>query len=281
MPRTIRMVIAYDGTDFHGWQRQANARAVQEVVQDVVRRVAGEPVNVVGASRTDTGVHALGQVAHVVTDTRVPTDNLRRAVNHRLPDDIAIVHAEDAPDGFHAIGWARNKLYRYRVFNAERRPLERGVARFAWHFPFALDLDRLRDAAARLVGRHDFAGFASQGSPRSTTVRTVSRLHVRRRLDEVQFDVEGDGFLYNQVRNMVGTLIEIGRGHWPAEQIDAILASADRRDAGPTAPALGLCLRWIRYPRLWPLEAVREPPPKHAVAAVEQEQAVEDEELCE
>jgi tRNA pseudouridine38-40 synthase len=247
MERTIRFTIAYDGTGFHGWQRQLGVRTVQEELENVLQRILRHPLSTNGASRTDAGVHARGQVASVITTATIPVENLRRAIGHHLPPDMALVHAAEVPASFHPARNAAGKLYRYRMFNAQHRPVESLEGRFAWHVWYPLDLDRLRAAAAEMTGTHDFAGFASQGSPRATTVRTVRRIHIRRRYDEVLIDVEGDGFLYNQVRNMVGTLFEIGRGHWEPERVREIIATGDRRLAGPTAPAHGLCLQWVRY----------------------------------
>ncbi|MCK4341321.1 MAG: tRNA pseudouridine(38-40) synthase TruA [Phycisphaerae bacterium] len=247
MERNIKLVLAYDGTDFHGWQSQAGVRTVQAEVEAVLRRVLRHPLHVQGASRTDAGVHARGQVASVLTTSPIPVENLLRAVGHHLPPDVALVHVAEAEPEFHPSLDALGKLYRYRIFNAVRRPVEVLAGRFAWHVWYPLDLDRMRAAAARLVGTHDFAAFASQGSPRASTVRTVRRIGIRRRVDEVLIDVEGDGFLYNQVRNMVGTLYEVGRGRWPPERIGEILASRSRNQAGLTAPPHGLCLQWVRY----------------------------------
>ncbi|RMF77115.1 MAG: tRNA pseudouridine(38-40) synthase TruA [Planctomycetota bacterium] len=248
MSRVIKLTIAYDGSRFHGWQRQAGVRTVQEEVETVARRVLRDPVDVVGASRTDAGVHAAGQVAHVVTSTPMPTDRARRALADRLPDDVTIVHAVDVPRGFHASRDALGKLYRYRIAADGRKPVERLRQNHVWRLTVPLDLARMRVAARRMVGTHDFAGFANAGSPRETTVRTVRRVTIRRVGLECWIDVEGDGFLYNQIRIMVGTLVEIGRGHWPTERVDEILETRDRRRAGPTAPPEGLCLQWIRYP---------------------------------
>ena len=247
MERNIKLVLAYDGTDFHGWQRQADVRTVQEEVEKTLMRILRHPLHVKGASRTDAGVHARGQVANVRTTATIPVPNLLRAIGHHLPPDIALVHVEQVSASFHSALCAVGKLYRYRIFNAESRPVERFVNRNAWHVWYPLDLERLRAGGAEMVGEHDFAGFASQGSPRATTVRTVSRVGVRRRGPEVLIDVEGTGFLYNQVRNMVGTLFEIGRGRWEPSRVRAILDSGDRGLAGLTAPAHGLCLQWVRY----------------------------------
>lgn len=244
-PRTLRLTLAYDGSAFHGWQRQPGWRTVQETVEMVARRVLRDHVHVVGASRTDAGVHARGQAAHVVTTSTVPLARLLPAIGYRLPPDVTLLRVAAAPDGFHATRDARGKLYRYRIWNSRRGP---GLfASETWHVYYPLDLERMQDAGRRLVGTHDFAAFANRGSPRETTVRTVMRLTVQRAFEEVCIDVEGDGFLYNQVRIMVGTLVEIGRGHWPPERVEALLTARDRGQAGPTAPPQGLCLQWVRY----------------------------------
>ncbi|MBL8878982.1 MAG: tRNA pseudouridine(38-40) synthase TruA [Phycisphaerales bacterium] len=248
-PRRFRMVLAYDGTDFSGWQRQIGVRTVQQQVEHTIARIVWHHMTVTGASRTDAGVHARGQVAHFDTSCDIPDDRLRYVIGARLPEDITLVDFRRAEPRFHAIRDAVAKLYCYRVFvstpNATRSLANRG----AWHVWHPLDLDALRDAAGRLVGRHDFNGFAGRGSPRENTVRTIHRFDIRRRFEELHFEVCGDGFLFKQVRNMVGTLVEIGRGHWRPERIDEILSSCDRMRAGPTAPPQGLCLEWIRYPR--------------------------------
>lgn len=248
-PRTLRLTLAYDGGGFHGWQRQPSVRTVQQEVEHAIASVLREPVAVVGASRTDAGVHAAGQVAHLRTSSTLPLERLRRAIGDRLPDDVTLVDLADAHPAFHATHDAIGKLYRYRIFNSPRRPCEAQSQRTHWHVWHPLDLDRMRQAGAYLVGTHDFSAFASSGSERSSTVRTVWSVEPTARFDEVRIDVAGDGFLYNQVRNMVGTLYEVGRGHWPPQRVAEILASRDRRTAGPTAPAHGLCLQWVKYPR--------------------------------
>ena len=246
--RKFRLVLAYDGTDFHGWQRQAGVRTVQAEVEQVLRHILRHPLHVDGASRTDAGVHARGQVASVLTSSPIPLSNFRRALAHHLPPDIALVHGDEVCLEFHPSFAARGKLYRYRIHNTRQRPVELLRQRQTWHVWYPMDLDRLRAAAASVLGTHDFSAFASQGStPRRTTVRTIERLDICRRGDELLFDVAGDGFLYNQVRNMVGTLYEIGRGHWEPERMAAILASGNRAQASITAPPQGLCLQWVRY----------------------------------
>ena len=249
MARRLRLTIAYDGTDFHGWQRQAGVRTVQEEVESTLRRVANEPLNLVAASRTDTGVHARGQTAHIDLEGPIPANNLLRAVNHRLPRDVVIRSVRPTAPDFHATRWAQRKLYRYRIWSGYTRPSDPRRERYVWHYRFPLELEPMRAAAAAWVGTHDFVSFATQGSPRLTTVRTISQIAVRQVAGEFEVDIIGDGFLYNQVRNMVGTLVEFGRGHWQVPRAAEILAAKDRSAASSTAPPQGLCLEWIRYPR--------------------------------
>lgn len=241
------LTIAYDGTDFHGWQRQPGVRTVQGVIEDVARRVLREPLTVVGASRTDAGVHAVGQAAHLALARDLPAAAVQRALALRLPADVTVAAVEAVGAVFHATRDARSKQYCYRIYADRARPVEQLAQRFAWHVWWPLDTERMRAAAELLIGRHDFVAFAGAGSPRLSTVRSVTRLDVRRVEREVRIEIEGDGFLYNQVRNMVGTLVEIGRGHWPPQHAGEILAARDRRLAGPTAPPHGLCLMWVRY----------------------------------
>jgi tRNA pseudouridine38-40 synthase len=241
------MVLAYDGTDFHGWQRQPELRTVQGELEGVVRRVVREEIQVIGSGRTDAGVHAAGQVANFVTGSTVPVDSLMRAIGSRLAEDMAMVRLSEVPLTFHATQSAVSKLYRYRIYASTSRPVENLAQRYTYHFWRELDLAAVREAAGHFVGRQDFAAMASKGSERETTVRTVFRCDARRQGREVWIDVEGGGFLYNQVRNMVGTLLEVGRGHWPPQRVAEILVGRDRQSAGPTAPARGLCLQWVRY----------------------------------
>ncbi|MHC4445139.1 MAG: tRNA pseudouridine(38-40) synthase TruA [Planctomycetota bacterium] len=247
MQRNIRLLLAYEGTDFHGWQKQPGLRTVQEVVEQAVRRVVRHQVTILGSGRTDAGVHARGQVANFESTSVIPCKNICRAVGSRLPKDISLYHVCDVPLGFRSSQDAVSKLYRYTVYNDPHRPVENHRQRYVYHFWQPLDVEKMREAASYFIGEQDFAAFASQGHKRESTVRTVMRCEVHRWFNEIHIDVEGSGFLYNQVRNMVGTLIEVGRGHWEPGIINDILASGDRSNAGPTAPARGLCLQWVRY----------------------------------
>lgn len=245
-----KLTIAYDGTNFHGWQKQEPPdgkplRTVQGIVESTVIRTLGQPVNLVGASRTDAGVHALGQVAQFDAATRIPTERLAEAINSRLPVDVEVRHACVASPDFQAISGATSKQYRYRIFNATRRPL--GMRHMVWHCWWDLDVPAMQTAAAKLVGTHDFAGFAAANHGRTSTIRTIFDCHIEQADDEVQIVVSGSGFLYNMVRIISGTLMEVGRGRFGPDVIDRVLASCDRTQAGITLPPQGLWLEWIRY----------------------------------
>ena len=246
--RNVKLVIAYNGAAYHGWQRQAEGLpTVQQCVEEAAARVVGHPVVVFGAGRTDAGVHAEGQVANFyTTNLAIPTHGLRRAMNSALPRDIAIRSAVEVADDFHASRSAVGKTYRYRIYVAPQRPVT--LAGLVYHYWRPLDIEPMRDAARRLAGTHDFVGFATSAEKRESTVRTIYRCDVAQTGREVHVTVHGDGFLYNMVRNIAGTLIEIGRGRFGPEQIDKVLASRDRRDAGPTAPPDGLYLLCVHYP---------------------------------
>ncbi len=248
MDRSVYLLIAYDGTDFHGWQNQPQTRTVQSVLEQALRRVVRHQVNLMGSGRTDAGVHAAGQVAGFVTTCQLPAARLRHAIGARLPKDVSLVALRDVHPEFHARQSSLSKLYRYRIHSARNRPVEHLTQRYTYHVWQPLDLERMRAAAPYFIGVKDFSAMATKGPAKQTMVRAVLRCDVERHLDEVFIDVEGAGFLYNQVRNMVGTLLSVGLGRWDPEHVQTILESRDRANAGPTAPARGLCLQWVRYP---------------------------------
>lgn len=248
MVRNVRLVVAYDGTDFHGWQNQLGLRTVQGTVEQAIRRAVRHQINLIGSGRTDTGVHAAAHASCFLTNSPLDPVRLRHSIGSRLPKDVSILHLGDAHRAFHATQSATTKLYRYRIHNDRGRPVEHHTQRQTYHYWEPLDVDQMRRGASHFVGEMDFAAMAGSGEPRMSTIRRVVRCDVHRHLDEIRVDVEGTGFLYRQVRNMVGTLINVGRGHWPPERVADILASRDRASAGPTAPARGLCLQWVRYP---------------------------------
>lgn len=239
---TFRLTLEYDGTDFEGWQTQpAGHRTVQDTLARAVEAVTGARPEILGAGRTDAGVHAEAQLAAVRVDTRLAPEALLRALNAKLPPDLAVRAVEAAPDDYHALRDARSKLYRYTIWNgAVRSPLR---ARSAWWVPGPLDTDAMARAAKLLLGHHDFAAFGAAGSDVPTTDRTLSRLDVAGAPGgEITFAVEGTGFLRHMVRNLVGTLVEVGQGRREPGSIPALLAGRDRGAAGPTAPARGLTL---------------------------------------
>lgn len=246
MSANIRFLVSYRGTHFCGWQKQPGLRTVQGHLEEVAARVCHHPVNIIGAGRTDSGVHAAGQVANFVTESPIPPHNLGRAINGRLDDDVAVLHARAVRPDFHAAKSALSKLYRYRIFTSLRRPAR--DEQFVYHYWRPLDLAKMKEAARHIEGEHDFTSLAGTGDVRPDKVRTVYRCEISTHFDEVRVDVHGDGFLYHMVRNIVGTLLEVGRGRWTPDRIPAILAARDNRWCGPTAPAHGLCLQWVRYP---------------------------------
>lgn len=247
----IKLVLHYDGTDYHGWQRQPSVPTIQETVERALEKLFGCTVSITGSSRTDAGVHALGQVVHFDIDSPVPTENIARAVNNLLPDSIAVIEAVEVPAEFDAISSTKSKWYRYTINTAPVRPVQQ--IRYCWHRPAMLNTFAMSAAAARLVGTHDFKSFASAADTRESSVRTVLRCDVSSAAGmayptgNIFIDVAATGFLYNMVRNIVGTLVEVGRGRWQPEDIDRILAAQDRTTAGPIAPAGGLCLIEIIY----------------------------------
>lgn len=247
---TFKLTLAYDGTDLVGWQRQARGRSVQALLEDALSPIEGAPVTVIGAGRTDAGVHALGQVASVCLTHRLDAPALRRALNATLPPDVRVLAVETAQDGFNARYAAHSKSYRYHIICDDIiGPFDR---RFAWHVPEPLDVRAMRRAAQCVKGRHDFSAFQSAGSRVASAVREImfSQLDaspVSKAGLEIVYDVRGDGFLRHMVRAIVGTLVEIGVGRLKSDAIDDILASRDRQRAGPTAPARGLFLTGVYY----------------------------------
>ncbi len=243
--RRIKLTINYDGTCYHGWQRQPGMATVGGTIESALERLFGCRVEVVGSSRTDSGVHAFGQVGHVDVDSPVPTANFVKALNNLLPRDIAISSAEDVGDDFDAISDTKNKLYRYMIYTARVRPVM--DIRYCWHWGEDLDADAMAAAGKVLLGEKDFKSFASASDARQSSVRTITQCSVMKEENWVYIDVAASGFLYNMVRNIVGTLVEVGRGRWRAEKIIEILEARDRAAAGPIAPAAGLCLMRIDY----------------------------------
>lgn len=246
--RTFRLVLEYDGRDFEGWQiqiREQPVRTVQGVLAEAVESVTGKEARVRGAGRTDSGVHAIGQVASVQVETAFSSKQLARALNGRLSRDVAVREIVEVPLDWDALREARGKHYRYQIWNGrERSPLRAG--RFHW-LREPLAVDRMREASQTFVGTHDFAALQGAGSSVKTTVRTIESVQIKGAAgSEIILDVEGEGFLRHMVRNLMGTLIQIGCRRWEVRRGAEILASLDRQEAGPTAPAHGLVLVEVR-----------------------------------
>ncbi|MBN1526319.1 MAG: tRNA pseudouridine(38-40) synthase TruA [Candidatus Omnitrophica bacterium] len=243
--RNIKLTIRYDGTAYVGWQRQKNGVSVQEAVEKTLRKIIGEKICLIGAGRTDSGVHARGQVANFKTASHLAPERIKRALNSRLPEDIAVSAVEEAGTDFHAQFSALGKRYRYTILNSDAK--DPFVRRFAYYCPQSLDLSEMRKAARHLVGKHDLKALQNSGSVRKDTVRMIRKIAIEKNGPLVYIDIEAAGFLYNMARNIVGTLIEVGRGKMPAVRVKEILSGKDRRYCGPTAPARGLCLIKVIY----------------------------------
>jgi tRNA pseudouridine38-40 synthase len=253
-----KLTLAYRGTNYHGWQRQSvtdnykepvppgqGIPTIQETLCRAIESVVRHPIKLVGSSRTDAGVHAKGQVAHFDTDQlQIPREGLRRAINAALPPDIVVSALDPVSESFDAITSTLSKRYQYAIWNKPDRPAF--FPDLVWHRWQQLDVDAMRAAARRMVGEHDFASFAKPGHGRENSIRTVLECDVSRRGALLVIGVQGTGFLWNMVRIMVGTLVEVGLGRVRPDSINGMLAAKDRRTAGPTAPPQGLYLQWIR-----------------------------------
>lgn len=244
--KRIKLTIAYDGTNYCGWQVQPNGITVEEVINKALCRLTGEEIAVIGASRTDSGVHALGNVAVFDSATSIPPERIAMALNQRLPDDIVIVKSEEVSPDFHPRYCDCEKTYEYHIINT-RTPIP--TKRLTNYFvSYDLDVEKMQQAAEYLVGEHDFVSFCNVRTQVEDTVRTVSELEVLRSGEEITIRISGNGFLYNMVRIIVGTLVRVGRGFYTPEKVKEILEAKDRKVAGVTAPAQGLMLVEIRYP---------------------------------
>lgn len=245
MERNFKLTIAYDGTRFFGWERQPNRETIQGKIESVLGQLQGAPVNVIGAGRTDAGVHARAMTANVTLDVKESPEELRDYLNRYLPDAIAVREVKEAAPRFHARYNALGKTYRYTCHDGDVKPVF--DRRYVTMLDYQPDVERMRQAAAYLVGEHDFAAFCGNPRMKKSTVRLVDTIDIQRRKDRVIFTVHGTGFLQNMVRIIVGTLLEVGRGYWEPERVQVILDSKDRKQAGPTAPPEGLCLIKVDY----------------------------------
>ena len=253
--RNIRLTIEYDGTDFAGWQSQAQGeRTVQDMLNRAVSTVTGEVASVVAAGRTDSGVHALGQVVSFLSGTDLDLKTLQKALNANLPHDVRVLDAADAPEGWHPIRDTKGKRYVYLIANSD--VLSPFISRYAWHYPHSLDTRAMAEAAGHFVGRHDFRSFMAAGSDVKSTVREVFDItcHVTDEMaflgfalkgDFIRVEVSGEGFLRHMVRNIAGTLVHVGGGKLAAKDMPGVIAACSREAAGPTAPAFGLFLEEV------------------------------------
>lgn len=253
MMRNIKLTIEYDGTNYAGWQTQNSHKSIQETIEKALKKILREKVRIIGSGRTDAGVHALAQVANFRTRSRIPLLNLQKALNSNLPKDIAIVRTEEADSDFHSCFDAKSKIYRYCILN---RPYPSALLRErVCFYHYLLDISLMRREARYLLGRHDFKSFCASGSDDKDTIRTIKNIKIRKVTPNSQLlipncifiDIEANGFLYNMARNIVGTLVEIGRSKMPAQSMKKILKARDRKAAGPTMPAKGLCLVEVKY----------------------------------
>ena len=243
--KRIKLTIAYDGTNYCGWQIQPNGITIEEILNKALSKMTGEEVFVIGASRTDSGEHALGNVAVFDTETTIPTDKIAIALNQRLPEDIVITKSEEVPLDFHPRYCNCSKTYEYHIINT-RIPIP--TKRLTNYFvSYVLDIDKMRQAASYLVGEHDFVSFCNVRTDVENTVRTITALDIITNENEITIRITGNGFLYNMVRIIVGTLIRVGRGFYEPEKVKEILEAKDRKAAGVTAPAHGLMLVEIKY----------------------------------
>jgi tRNA pseudouridine38-40 synthase len=243
--KNFKLTLAYDGTEFNGWQTQPNGRTVQEILEKAIAAVTGTRVHANASGRTDAGVHAIGQVVNFVSDKRLDPETLLRALNANLPPDVVVSAAEEADPLFDANKDAIRKLYRYVIRdNPVPDPFLR---RYMAQSRQRLDAEAMARASRVLIGRHDFHSFETEWPNRASSVRTITHLTVNRAGDQIWIDAEADGFLYNMVRTIAGTLMNVGRGFWPESKVAEIMNAEDRKEAGPTAPACGLFLMRVTY----------------------------------
>lgn len=243
--KNYKMIIEYDGSRYYGWQRQPNQTTIQGKLESVLGVLAGREVEVIGAGRTDGGVHARGMVANVCLETDLTPEGIRDYLNQYLPDDIAVLEVREASPRFHARYNAIGKTYRYTCYDGDVKPVF--DRKYYTRLDEKPDVERMRKAAEVMQGEHDFRNFCVNPKMKKSTVRKVDRIEIERDGGYIRFTFHGNGFLQNMVRIMVGTLLEVGNGRMTVEQVESVLANPDRQKAGPTAPAQGLCLMSVDY----------------------------------
>ena len=245
MKRNIKLTIEYDGTNYHGWQEQKNVITIQKLIKDSIYKVTKENVTVYGAGRTDAGVHARGQVANFYTHSNIPDSNFANAINSHMPSDVIVLNSRNVELDFHSQFSAKGKCYSYQIISRASQPaIYRNYYHWVW---YPLEVSLMREAAEILVGKHDFSSFQAANSPRKSNVRTVNYIDIAKENCYIKFFIDADGFLYHMVRNIVGTLILVGRKQLTPEAIREILVAKDRNLAGPTAPAKALFLEYVKY----------------------------------
>ncbi len=243
--RNIKLTIEYDGTNYQGWQKQKRGSTIQNTLEEAIRVVTNEEIEVIGSSRTDAGVHAKGFVANFKTNSKIPSEKYREAINHKLPKDIVILNSEEVDEKFHARYNARGKTYSYSILNRDVPPaINRN---YLYHVKRKLDIEAMKEACKYFIGTYDFSAFKSSGSSVKTTIRTIFELYIEENNDVIKVYVTGDGFLYNMVRIIVGTLIMVGSNKIKPNEIENIIAEKDREKAGICVPATGLVLEKVYY----------------------------------
>lgn len=244
--KRVMLTVAYDGTNYHGWQSQQNVVTIESVLNEALSTLLGENIRVIGASRTDTGVHAFGNIAVFDTQARMPAEKFSYALNQRLPEDIRIQASREVPPDFHPRRQNSRKTYEYKILNSA---FPMPVYRLYTHFTYVpLDIALMQEAAGYLAGEHDFKSFCSVNTTAETTVRTIYDIHVKKEGELITIQVTGSGFLYHMVRIIAGTLMEVGKGNLVPDRMEEILSACDRTKAGPTAPACGLTLVKYEFP---------------------------------
>ena len=243
--KNIKLIIEYDGTNYYGWQKQNDKVTIQGTLEEAVRNLTKEENEIIGCSRTDSGVHARGFVATFKTESTVPPHKFREAINYRLPDDIVILSSEEVSEDFHPRYLAKGKTYEYTIYN---NLVPTALNRlYSYHYKYSLDIEVMKNACHFFKGTHDFKAFRSEGSSVKTTVRTIYDVNIKIDGDFIKISVSGDGFLYNMVRIIVGTLINVGRGKITPEDIEKIILGRERKAAGDCVPAKGLKLTEVYY----------------------------------
>ncbi len=244
----IKLTIEYDGSRYYGWQKQPGLITVEGEIEKAIKKITKEEIKIYGSGRTDKGVHARGQIANFITNSKIPPNKIKEAVNNVLPKDISIKHSCIVSDDFHSRYHAKGKEYKYLIYNNRIRSSL--LWKYTHHIPYALNINLMQKAAKEFIGTYDFASFMAKGSNKKNTVRTIYDLNINKNDKIIQVSVKGNGFLYKMVRTIVGTLLNVGRGYLDCNQIYDIIKSKDRRKAGKTAPAKGLYLEEVYYDSL-------------------------------